>query len=163
MTAFGKATHAVLMIGLLAIGGMIGWWWMDNDLPYTYIKGTIRPDPAREGGRVLLVWDIQPPNRLCPGVVQRTLSDNRTGRTLAIYDPTPSSLTVKAGDTEIRKSFIMPDDMLPNVNLDPGDVEVRYEAKVCFRCNPLQYVMTDRLCTVPPPVIFSVRRNLIPN
>lgn len=132
------------LLTMAALGAWVGVMALDNVPPYDYVSGIISPDPARQGGRVVLTWQIKT-HRLCPGSVQRTLIDNATGKVVAQYDPTPASLTVSLNDTELKKSFLLPDD-LPN--------ELRYEAVVSFRCNPLQALFPIKVYV--PTVIFHI-------
>ena len=138
-----------LILWLITAATFGSWFaisWLDNVAPYEYLSGFVTPDPAKEGGRVTLIWQIRV-NRICPGSVQRILSDEITGISVAAYDPLPSAQTVQMGDTELRKTFLLPDE-LPAI--------VGYDAKVCFRCNALQYVFP--LCFPTPHVSFRVKQ-----
>jgi hypothetical protein len=120
--------------------------WQDNVLPTEYMEygAKIIPDPVEDGGRIVVQIRVRR-NRSCPGYVHRLLRDAETGKVVAIYDPIPVSLTWAYGDTETAKTFEIPEGMPPRV---------KYQAKVCFRCNPLQELFP--LCTDVPDIVFSV-------
>jgi hypothetical protein len=128
------------------LGVMLGYWVLDDELPYDYhrINARIEPQPAIPGERVTVTWPITV-RRLCPGTVHRSLRDAVTDRPVAQYDPVPSSLTVSMGDKEIAKVFQLPAELPPLV---------KYEATVCFRCNPLQSILP--ICTRTPTLVFRV-------
>jgi hypothetical protein len=132
------------MVVSAGLGGWVGWMYLDDQPPYHYLSGEISPNPARQASRVVLTWQIET-YRTCAGSVQRILKDNASGKAVAIYDPTPSALTVSMGDTELRKTFLLPEDLPP---------EVRYTAVVYFHCNPLQAIFPIRVAT--PEIVFRV-------
>lgn len=135
----------IVWLLLMAAGGAwLAVMALDTQIPYDYVSGEIKPDPAKQGARVTLKWQIKT-NRLCPGSVQRVLTNEETGKVVAAYDPTPSSLTVSMGDTELPKSFLLPDDLPPRVG---------YDATVCFKCNPLQAFFP--ICFRAPHLTFGV-------
>lgn len=136
-----RVTFYAVVVG---IGLWIASMRLDDHIPYDYLSGTIQPDPAKEGRRVVLNWKIQT-HRLCPGSVQRVLTNETTGKVVAAYDPTPASLTVSMGDTELNKTFLLPDDLPPLVG---------YDATVCFKCNPLQAFFP--ICFKTPHLTFRV-------
>jgi hypothetical protein len=135
---------AVLLSGLLS--GWVGWMYLDNKPAYDYVRGEIQPNPAPQGGQVSLPWTIKV-HRLCPGNVLRVLYDADTGKMVAAYDRTPSSISVKMGETKLVKTFQLPLSMPRNV---------RYTANVCFECNALQKFFP--VCVQTPDLFFSVEQ-----
>jgi hypothetical protein len=134
------------VLGLAIFGAWIVYMWQDNRLPTEYMEvgAKILPDPVEDGGRVTVHLNVRR-NRVCPGYVHRLLRDVTTGKIVAIYDPIPISLAWTVGDVETAKTFELPEG-LPSY--------VKYQAKVCFRCNPLQEIFP--LCTDAPDIVFSV-------
>jgi hypothetical protein len=120
--------------------------YLDRQVPYEHIKGEIVPDPTPQHAQVSLPWDIKV-NRLCPGNVQRVLFDADTGDMVAAYDRTPSSISVKMGDTKLVKTFQLPLSL---------PARVRYTANVCFSCNPLQHIWPIFVQT--PELYFSTKQ-----
>ena len=135
----------VISFLLLALRGWTGWMYLDNVQPYEYVRGYVVPDPSPQGAQVSLPWEIKV-NRLCPGNVLRVLFDAETGEMVAAYDRTPSSISVKMGDTKLVKSFQLPRGLPPRI---------RYTANVCFSCNVLQKIWP--VCVQTPDLFFSVQ------
>lgn len=120
--------------------------WQDTTLPTEYMEvgARIIPDPVEDGGRVTVYMEVKH-NRLCPGYIHRQLRDAWTGKIVAMYDPIPVSLNWVVGDKETAKTFELPQGLPPRV---------KYQAKICFRCNPLQELFP--LCTDAPDIVFSI-------
>ena len=140
--------EACFLVGAAALGITIAVWALDDEAPYVYheVNAKIEPNPATAGGRVTVTWPVTI-NRLCPAQVHRSLRNAENNRPLQQYDPTPSALTVQMGDPTIEKTFELP------VNLPPT---VKYQAKVCFRCNPLHTIFP--ICVDTPSLFFRVNR-----
>lgn len=142
-----------VMLVSAAAGVQIAVWAWDLDPPYEYEGGEISPNPAQLGARMLVTWHVKFKRHgdLCPGSVTRTLFNGKTGKAVAIYDPTPSAVSpLKLGDSELPKTFLLPDDL-------NGADEIRYSAQICYRCNPLQYIFTNRLCVTTPSLNFRIK------
>jgi hypothetical protein len=136
---------------MMAFGGWLGVMWLDTQRPYSYDQklSFVSPDPAPQHSMVVVDWKFaEPPSRLCPGTLQRTLWDARTGEKLITYDTTPAAMTVSKGDTHLARAF-----MLPPMKLPP---EVTYQGDVCFQCNLLQTILPRLFCIKTPTLNFRV-------
>lgn len=140
-----RAVFIILCLIPPAAGGQLAYWAMDRQPAYEYLHGEIIPDPAPQGGQVSLPWTISV-NRLCPGNVLRVLYDADTGAMVSAYDRTPSSISVKIGDTKLVKTFQLIRGLPPRI---------RYTANVCFECNPLQKVWP--ICVQTPDLFFRMQ------
>lgn len=136
----------IWVAGLATGGAWFAYMWMDNVLPTEYMEvgAKIVPDPVEDGGRVTVHLKVRR-NRACPGYVHRHLRDATTGKTVAIYDPVPASMSFAIGDSDTAKTFELPEGLPPRV---------KYQARICFRCNLLQDLRP--LCTDAPDIVFSV-------
>lgn len=140
----------VWIMTMAALGSWIAVLLQDDQPPYRYLKGQITPNPASPGSRVVLDLETSPSERTCPGSVIRDLYDNKTGEHLATYDPTPVAVAKQKNKNEVNKTFLLPDNL-------KGATEVRYEGKVCFRCNVLHTFFPEMVCTETPKIVFGIK------
>ena len=134
---------------LAAFGSWVAVMFQDNEPPHTYVSGKITPDPAWPGARVTLDLTTTDGTRSCPGSVTRELFNDETGEHIVTYDPTPSAVAKQKSNNEVNKTFLLPETF-------KGAKRVRYEGRVCFRCNPLHTVFPDLVCTDTPKIVFGV-------
>lgn len=126
--------------------GQFAYLAADNQPPYSYIvdKSYIKPNPAHPGRQIIVHWEFKI-NRLCPGIVIRTIADAITGASIS-YDPAPVFNQVKFGDTSLERTFFLPEGMLPGKKL--------YRAHAEYVCNPLQRIWPLKVQT--PDIAFEV-------
>lgn len=136
------------IITVAALGAWFGYMLLDDQMPLVYEQNgaVIMPDPAEQGGRVIVKLTVTK-WRSCPGFVHRQLRDEGTAKTIALYDPIPETMAdIPVGTTtQIGKTFELPEGLPP---------VVRYQATVCFRCNVLQDFRP--LCAKTPDIVFRV-------
>ena len=141
----------VFYVMLALLGGWLGWMYFDDQPPYTYVSGEIKPDPVRSEGEAQVTWHLTPTVRVCSGdVLRRMYNADETsptfGKLVAAYDRTPASISVEVGDDTLIKNYYLPPE-LPR--------RVRYSADVCFYCNPLRRLLP--ICIRTPDLFFNVK------
>jgi hypothetical protein len=136
----------IIGAALAVLFGLVAFMAADNQSPYTYIveQSYVRPNPAHSGRQVTVHWELKI-NRICPGVIVRTIVDARTKAKVS-YDPAPALVTVKAGDTSLERTFLLPEEMLPGPKL--------YRANAEYVCNPLHRIWPLKVQT--PDLAFEV-------
>ena len=134
-------------IFLTILLGAVGFMLADNQQPYIYLaeKSYVRPDPAAPGHQILVHWEFKV-NRVCPGLIVRTLVDARTGAKIS-YDPILALGTIKMGDTSLERTFLLPEGMLPGHKI--------YRANAEYVCNPLHRIWPLKVQT--PDIHFEVK------
>lgn len=130
---------AVLAAALFV--GLPGFFAFDNEPPYSYLEGTVFPDPAPEASQITVHWKLKM-NRMCPGAVQRQLIDSR-GLTHT-YDAAPAATSASVRDGYLLRTFLLPQNMPRGLT--------KYRANVCYVCNPLQLFFP--LCKTTPEISF---------
>lgn len=129
----------------LLLGG-VAYMAADNQPPYDYIieQSYVRPNPAHPGRQITVHWELKI-NRICPGVIVRTIVDAKTKARVS-YDPALALVTVRAGDTSLERTFFLPEEMLPGPKL--------YRANAEYICNPLNRIWPLKVQT--PDLYFEV-------
>jgi hypothetical protein len=125
----------------------------DNQPPYEYLTGRsyLTPLVAKQGSQMTVHWELRV-NRYCPGVVSRTIIDEKTGVRIS-YDPVlviaEPGVSLQFGPDRVmllNRSFTLP------LTIDPGPK--LYRAYIEFHCNPLQFIWPLRVKT--PDLEFVV-------
>lgn len=137
------ALKLVAVVAAVLFVGLPGFYAFDNEPPYTYLDGTVFPDPAPEASQITVHWKLKV-NRICPGAVQRQLIDSHG---LAhSYDATPAAIAGSVRDGYLLRTFLLPQNMPRGLT--------KYRANVCYVCNPLQVFFP--LCRTTPEISFTL-------
>lgn len=115
----------------------------DNQPPFEYDQecSYVVPNKTPSGNQIRVHWCFKTVNRICSGVITRSIVDAKT-RERITYDPTYASSTADIGEKFLERTFFLPS------GITPGEKE--YYADAAFSCNPLQriyplHVRTPRL------------------
>lgn len=133
-------------VSLAVVACAIAYMLSDNQPPYSYIieKSYVIPNPSQAGHQVTVHWELKV-NRLCAGVIVRTIVDAKTGAKVS-YDPTPSLSTMRMQDTSLERTFFLPEGAQPGPKL--------YRANAEYICNPLHRIWPLKVQT--PDIHFEV-------
>jgi hypothetical protein len=131
-------TIAVAAISLLVIAPTV-YMLADDQPPYEYDveNSYVVPRQTRAGHQVTVHWKLSRINRVCPGVIIRTIVDALTG-VRTTYDPAPAATTIDLMDNELNRTFLLPSGITPGSKWYYSDAE--------YACNPLQrfYPLKER-------------------
>lgn len=97
----------------------------DRAPPFHFVHGEIIPHSARAGEDVSIIWTINEPRKLCPGVVKRTLTDS-TGTTFLMADVPTAYAEVRQGQ-RFSRTFTLPKGMASG--------PATYRAQPYYVCN----------------------------
>jgi hypothetical protein len=131
---------------IASLFGWVSYMVADTTPPYSYIisESYVIPNPSHAGRQVTVHWQLTI-NRLCPGIIVRTIVDAKTGATVS-YDPTAALTTIKMGDTFLERTFFLPEEMQPGPKL--------YRSNAEYVCNPLHHIWPLKVQT--PDIPFNV-------
>ena len=131
-----------------ALGGWIGWMYLDTEPPYVYdaARSRIIPEVAKPESQIVADWKLAKVNRICPGSSHRRFRNKATGEVVTT-DATALATSTRVGDKALGRAIWLP----------PGlHDEVGYSTSVCFQCNALQTVFPNLFCVVTPELTFRV-------
>lgn len=131
----------VIGLNLAIVFGTFAYLLADNQLPYEWESGYVKPNPAPNGSQISVCWKLRI-KRFCPGTIQRQIIDSRDE--VHNYDPILAADEVDVGDP-FCVTFKLPAGLSPGID--------RYRVHATYYCNPLQYVWPLRATT--PEIPFS--------
>lgn len=122
--------------------GTFSYLMADNEPPYEWKGGWVRPDPAPIGAQVTVCWKIRI-KRFCPGLIYRQIIDSR--EIIHNYDPVPAAAQEDVLDP-FCVTFKLP------LDLPPGSAIYRVHAD--YYCNPIQHFWPIKVTT--PELKFNL-------
>lgn len=98
---------------------------LDRTPPFHFVHGEITPHSVRAGEDATIIWTINEPRKLCPGVVKRTLIDS-TGTVFVMADVPTAYTEVRVGQ-RFARTFTLPKGMASG--------PATYRAQPYYVCN----------------------------
>jgi hypothetical protein len=141
----GRVSLLLAALGLIYLAGALGYWLTDRNVPVRAISSFIVDNPVPQGGE-LQTHRIVERDRLCHTSIERMMFDSKNRR----FDMGTAIYPNGAGRLG-REEFIgvqqVPENMIPG--------PARYEALVCYRCNPIHWIWP--VCEPIRTTTFDVR------
>lgn len=145
--------RGVLAVCLIVVVAVLGTWLGDREPPYVPERGEIIPARARSNTQISVVY-YGKRNRLCDGIVTRTMIERCDGKVHS-WVPSPSIASTQVGspDGALRRELMLPSNLRPAENED--EMLVCYRVSTCYFCNPLQRLVWP-ICVAAPELRFTV-------
>lgn len=140
-----RLTFWIVGINLFFVFGLFSFWISDNQPPYDWADGWVKPNPAYDGSQVNVCWKLRI-KRFCPGMIQRQIVDAR--EEVHNYDPVPAADKVDVYDP-FCVTFRLPKGLPQGL--------ARYRVHATYSCNPLQFIWPLRANT--PELPFTIEND----
>lgn len=145
-----KLLNVMLVMGLICLSAVVGYWIQDREYPATIKKVTVLTDPVEPGG-VLKVRYTFGRSKLCHVRIEQVVYDTEGMR----HTPRPTDLLVDPS------AAMMPDETVGYaIDIPPHFVEGQalHRSIRAYYCNPLHELLHWPIILIGPDVVFEIRR-----
>lgn len=143
--------NAMAIIMMLIVGGTLGYWVQDRELPATIVNGHVLTPTVSKGDAVKILYTVNR-TRVCRVRVEQSIYDAENVRYSPedlIYVHDPSGLIKEFGDDRIGMAVVIPKYFLEG--------KARHRAIRAYYCNPVHWWFDWPIILLGPVLEFEIK------